>query len=109
VCRHQDEDNYYALVVSPDGTYGIAKNEDGEFNFLEEGAAPANVIHGGDEVNRVRADCSDDRLTLYANGQRLAEIQDDDFTSGDVGLIAGTRGQEGTEALFDNFVVMRPE
>jgi hypothetical protein len=60
VCRHQDEDNYYALVISPGGTYGIAKNEDGEFTFLEEGAAPANTIRGGDEVNRVRADCIGD-------------------------------------------------
>jgi hypothetical protein len=107
VCRHRDEDNYYALVISPDGTFGIAKNEDGEFNFLEEGITPANVIHGGNEVNRVRADCIGDRLTLYANGQNLAEIQDDDFDSGDVGLIAGTRGQEGLEALFDNFAAYK--
>jgi hypothetical protein len=108
VCRHQDEDNYYALVISPDGTFGIAKNEGGEFTFLQEGAAPGGVILGGDEVNRVRADCVGDSLTLYANGQRLAEVQDDDFTSGDVGLIAGTRAQEGLEALFDNFAILRP-
>jgi hypothetical protein len=44
---HQDEANYYALVISPDGTYGIAKSEDGEFTFLEKGAAPANAIRGG--------------------------------------------------------------
>ena len=37
VCRHQDGENYYALVISSDGTFGIAKMEGGEFEFIRGG------------------------------------------------------------------------
>ena len=108
VCRHQDEDNYYALVISSDGSYGIAKMEDGEFEFLDEGVDERNIIQRDDAVNRVRAVCMGETLSLYANGQLLVEIDDDDFSDGVVGLIAGTRLKDGLEALFDNFVIIEP-
>jgi hypothetical protein len=109
ICRHQDEEeSYYALVVSEDGTYGIGKSEQGEFEFLETGTAPENVIRGEDETNRVRADCIGETLSLYVNNQKLVEVQDDDFESGFVGLVAGTRLGGDTTILFDNFAIYEP-
>jgi hypothetical protein len=108
VCRHQDEANYYALVIGSDGTYGILKNEGGETEYLQEGAAPSGVIQGGESPNRIRAACIGDRLSLYANGQLLAEVQDTSFDTGDVGLVAGTRETAGVDVLFDNFVIYQP-
>jgi hypothetical protein len=108
VCRHVDDDNYYALVISTDGTFGIAKMEDGEFAFLQEGNAPAGAINPGDGSNRVRGDCVADTLTLYANDKQLLQVQDDDFESGDVGLIAGTRDKAGLEVVFDYFAILEP-
>ena len=108
VCRHVDDDNYYALVISTDGAYGIAKMEDGEFDFLEEGNAPAGAINPGDGSNRVRGDCVAGTLTLYANDKQLLQVQDDDFESGDVGLIAGTRDKAGLEVVFDYFAILEP-
>jgi hypothetical protein len=35
-------------------------------------------------------------------------VPDTSFTSGDVGLIAGTYEEAGTDVLFDNFVVTKP-
>ena len=108
VCRHQDEDNYYSLAISSNGTFGIAKMENGEFEFLQEGTAQAGMINTGRETNRVRADCIGDSLSLYANGNKLLEVQDDDFNSGAIGLVAGTRLTPGVDVRYDNFAVSRP-
>lgn len=109
VCRHQDdEESYYALVIAEDGTFGIGKSEEGEFEFLETGVAAPGVIRSGNGPNRVRADCLGDRLSLYANGQKLLEVRDDDFDSGYVGLAAGTRLSGAVTVLFDNFAIYEP-
>lgn len=107
VCRHQDGENYYALVVSSDGTYGIAKMEDGEFEFIEEGSDSSGVIKSG-AANRVRAECIGENLSLFANGQLLLQVTDDDFASGTVGLLAGTRLDGAIEMFFDNFAIYTP-
>jgi hypothetical protein len=108
VCRHVDEENFYLLLISSSGGYGIGKVEGGEFEFLEEGSDQAGVIQGGDAVNRVRADCIGERLTLYANGRELLTVKDDDLESGDIGLIVKTGSTAGLEVFFDNFVVIDP-
>jgi hypothetical protein len=109
VCRHQDENNYYSLVISSDGSYGFMKMKDGKHDFVKEGEDQANVIQRGGGTNHIRADCIGNTLTLYANGQKLLEVQDDDFASGDVGLLAGTRlTKGGVEVLFDNFAIYQP-
>ena len=42
------------------------------------------------------------------NGQQLIQVQDAEFTAGDVGLIAGTYDVPGTDIRFDNFIVYQP-
>ena len=96
------------VVISPDGTAAIAKSENNEFEFLQQGSAPAGVINSGDAANRVRADCLGDTLSLYANGQQIVQVTDDDFESGWIGLIAGTRDEPDFSALFDNLTVLQP-
>jgi len=108
VCRHTDSDNYYALVIGSDGAFGIAKSQDGEFEFLQTGTANPGVIKSGEAVNRVRADCVGETMTLYANDQKLIELQDNDFESGYIGVIVGTRLLGGVAVLFDNFAIYEP-
>jgi hypothetical protein len=38
----------------------------------------------------------------------VAETQAAEWRSGDIGLLAGTYDQAGTEILFDNFSAVRP-
>lgn len=109
VCRHVDEDNYYALLISADGAYGIAKMEDGEFEFLQEGTNQAGIIRHGAEVNRLRADCIGQSLALYANGQKLLEVQDDAFSEGYIGFIVKSRLSPGLEVWFDNFAILETD
>lgn len=109
ICRKQDNTNYYFFMISSDGYYGIGKSsERGKWLIGIEAMQPSELIQQGQSLNKLRADCVGDTLTLYINGQRLAEVQDEDFTSGDVGLIAGAYDTPGTDIRFDNFSALKP-
>jgi hypothetical protein len=109
ICRYQDSDNFYYMLVTSDGYYGIIKVKDGEMSLLggEEFGA-TDQVKGGSATNHIRGDCIGETLTLYVNGQKLDSQQDAEFPFGDVGLIAGTYGESGTDVYFDNFTVLKP-
>ena len=110
VCRHLNGDNYYTLVVSDEGPFGIGIVEDGEkLRFLQEGIAPPEVLNTAGTPNRLRADCVGTTLSLYANGVKLAEVQDSTFDAGDSGLLAGTWKETGLLVVFDNMIARSPE
>jgi hypothetical protein len=66
------------------------------------------MIAQGNAVNQLRADCVGNRLSLYVNQQKFAEVEDSDFTIGDVGLMTGAYQTPGVEVHFDNFYVIKP-
>ncbi len=108
ICRYQDEDNFYALLVSSDGYASIRQKQLGtEFTYLAEWTN-SPVINQGNATNLLRAECVGNRLSLYANGVLLIEAFDSELPSGDVGLLAGTFSAENVEVLFDNFIVSAP-
>ncbi len=110
ICRYRDENNFYMFLIASDGYYGIGAIENGgdleliSTDYLEY----SEQINLGNATNAIRAECVGDNLTLYANGTILADVRDSRFTSGDVGLIAGTFDIPGAEILFDDFVVRQP-
>jgi hypothetical protein len=109
VCRYQDNDNFYFLVISSDGYYGIGKLKGGEQKLIGmESMPPADQVNKGNAANHLRADCVGNTLTLYANGVQFPSQTDSDFASGDVGLFAGAFDQPGTDIHFDNFSVLKP-
>ncbi|HBX70334.1 MAG TPA: hypothetical protein DEH25_13385 [Chloroflexi bacterium] len=109
ICRYEDSSNFYFFIISSDGYYGLGKVVDGEQTILgAEELMPSDAITLGNVTNTIRADCVGSTLTLYANGTQLASESDTTFTSGDVGLLAGTFNDPGTDIHFDNFVVRQP-
>jgi hypothetical protein len=109
ICRYQNQDNFYALLVSSDGYYGILKVKDGVYSMVGADAMQySEAIHKGDANNHLRADCVSNGLILWANGEKLVVVRDGDFTEGDVGVIAGTNATTGVDIFFDNFVVYNP-
>jgi hypothetical protein len=110
ICRYQDTQNFYFFIISSDGFYGIGIVQDGEQSVLgeDEQLLPGDAINQGNTTNIIRADCVGNTLTLYVNGTQLASVQDDTFASGDVGLLAGTYDEIGTDIHFDNFIVRAP-
>jgi len=109
ICRYQDTENFYFLIISSDGYYGIGKVVAGDQQLIgTDSMPPSDAINQGNAHNHLRADCAGKTLRLFANGELLAEYEDDQFSSGDVGLIAGTFDSPGTEIHFDNFMVLEP-
>ena len=107
MCRYQDDANYYYLVIGADGYYSIGKIVNGEnISLTENGTSPA-ILTGQAKIP-CRVECTSDILALYANGELLAQVQDGDFSSGDVGLLAGTLDTPGANIRFTNFYVTQP-
>jgi hypothetical protein len=108
-CRMQDDQNFYFFVISADGYYGIGKVKAGAWSLLNgEQMQPNAAIHSGTQVNHLRADCIGNLLILYVNDLLVGSALDTDFTSGDVGVLAGTFATPGADVYFDNFVVYKP-
>ncbi len=110
LCRYKDSRNFYFFLVSSDGYTGIGVYKDGRRRLLtDDSLLPSEAVNRGNALNHIRADCNGYQLRLLVNGILVAEAQAAEWPRGDVGLIAGTYDQAGTEILFDNFSVLQPE
>lgn len=107
ICRYMDVDNFYFLVVSSDGYYGIGKARDGQHNLIGRTEMPPSELFDGAAVNNLRAECTGNRLALYVNGILLDVQEDTDHAQGRAGLIAGSYAEE-VSVYFDNFRVFTP-
>lgn len=110
ICRYQDDDNYYGFLVSHDGYFGIFKLQAGQVIMASENGdlQYSEAVRQGGVVNHITAICEGNRLKLSVNDVILAEIEDDSFFIGKVGLIAGAYANPGVEILFDNLTVTQP-
>lgn len=109
ICRYEDPGNFIFFLISSDGYAGIGCYVDGKKTLLsDESLLPTDAVHKGDDGNFIQAECIGDRLTLYVNNSRVAEVVVDDIRSGDVGMIAGTYADPNVEIRFDNFSTVQP-
>lgn len=109
ICRYVDVDNFYFGLISSDGFSIIGKLKDGEQQGLSSSDMEAtDGIRAGSATNAIRLDCVGEALSLYVNGAQIASAADSEFSEGDVGLIAGTFSEGGTDIHFDNFSVREP-
>jgi hypothetical protein len=109
ICRYQSVDAFYYAIISSDGYYGITKiNSDSTELLGHDELLPSSAIKLGEALNHIRFDCIGNQLSLYANGTLLDQQADNEYTYGNVGLIAGTYDRSGTDILFDDFTVRQP-
>ncbi|MBC8496361.1 MAG: hypothetical protein ISS57_06365 [Anaerolineales bacterium] len=109
ICRYQDIENFYFFIISSDGYYGVGKVVDGEQELIDtDQMYPDDAIKQGNTTNHIKADCVGAHLVLHANGTKITDVEDTTFSSGDVGLIAGTFAEAGADIHFDNFVIKKP-
>jgi len=110
ICRLVDDQNFYFFAISADGFYGVGKVKDGQVSILTGDGTmlPTATVHTGNVPNQVRGDCVGSMLTLYINNQQVDSATDSDFSTGDVGIFAGTFAQPGADVYFDNFFVLKP-
>ncbi|MFZ2097486.1 MAG: hypothetical protein WAV05_12685 [Anaerolineales bacterium] len=109
ICRYTDVDQFYYGVISSDGYYAIMKMTSGTGTPIgHDSMLQSDLITQGASTNHIRFDCVGSTLTLYVNGTQVDQQTDTDYTTGNVGLIAGTFTTAGADILFDNFFVYKP-
>ncbi len=109
ICRYKDGSNFYILAISSDGYYGIVKVQNGGLSLLgSDQMQPSEAIKQGNAANHLSVDCKGKKLSLSVNGQLLSSVEDNTFSSGDVGLEVTTRQTAGVDVLFTQFSVTRP-
>jgi hypothetical protein len=109
ICRYSSVDKYYYGIASSDGYYGIyKKTANGGTQLGQGGEQFSDKILTGAATNHIRFDCVGTTLTLYVNGTQIDQRTDQTYTDGNIGLIAGTYTDSGTDILFDNLFVYKP-
>ena len=98
---------FYALIISSDGFFAIAKRVDDDpfVTVGQEGMLASPHINKGEATNKITAICSGTRLALYVNDRFVVETQDADLVSGQPGLIVGNFEQDMASVFFDDFKV----
>jgi hypothetical protein len=107
MCRYQNG-NYYFFVISNDGYYGIGKFINGQASLMGDSDMSPIPIVQLEPLNHLRVDCVGDMLRFYVNYTEIANVQDGELQTGDVGVMAGSFSEPGVDVLFQNFVVMQP-
>jgi len=108
VCRSSNSEAFYFFAISSDGYFGLGKVKKARVTLLGQkmmAYSPA-ILQGN--PNHLRFDCIGQTLKGSVNGQAIATGQDADFSSGEVGLLAGALDSPGVGVAFDNFVVYKP-
>ncbi len=109
ICRAVSDGNFYAGLITSEGLFVVQKLVDGIYERLSgDYFGFSNAIKQGEGVNVIRFTCIGDTMTLYANGEMLASVQDSAFKSGEIGLLAGTFETAGVDIRFDDFIVREP-
>lgn len=108
-CRLREDENGsatgYVLLISGDGHFGIAELSRRSLDFLLEWHQ-SDVIKQGQAQNTLRAVCVGDYLAVYANGEFLGDVEDDQFQrAGRVALVAGVTEGESISVAFDNLTI----
>lgn len=109
ICRYRDEQFYY-FAISADGYYAIFKRDtDHHLQPLTGQAMLRSLQIRRDGVeNHMTASCQGPRLTLYVNGEQIAEVEDHTLDRGDIGMAAGTVSRGGSSVWFDDLEVLKP-
>lgn len=106
--RMQDRRNFYCFAISGDGYFLVGRFVDGVREPLAGDWTPSDAVRQGQETNRLEITARGNRFTFAVNGRTVAEVEDDRFAHGDIGLYAGSFYEGGVVVQFDNLRVSAP-
>jgi hypothetical protein len=101
-----DVDGFYMFGVSSDGHYWVQLSQGDDWSELVAWK-PSDAVRQGSAVNHLRVECDGPRMSFLVNSRLVAEVEDSMWTSGDIGLVAGTFDEAGVVVNFDNLRVWR--
>lgn len=108
--RMQGPDQFYRFEITGNGQYMLERrNADGTWTrFVEDWTDTPAINPGLNALNRLKVSAVGRNLSVYANDILLHQVSDNAYSSGTIGLDAGTFTQPGTRVAFDNVQVSRP-
>lgn len=110
MCNLQITNTSYYFAVTGAGEYAIGKYTfAGDSLLTNDGQwGESSKITPNASSYRIGADCGNNGLTLYVDGQQVDSVSDTTYTSGNVGVFAWSGEQpNGTDVSFDDFVMTK--
>lgn len=113
ICNYQDENNFYYAGFGSDGFYAIVLSQNGNDTILTD-LSEGNWLQSDDiavEADRyeVAVECARGEIKLVVDGKTIATVQDDTFTTGQIGLFVLTWDEPTADVRFDNLRVLEAE
>lgn len=98
------EGDGYLFLIQGSGSYAILRSRGRDVVPLVNWTV-SDQINVGPGSNHLRAICLGNYLALYVNDQFMADVTDDTYSSGQVGLVASAANRLGLRVEFDNLTV----
>lgn len=103
--RNVDGSNYYFYAISPLGSFSLWKLMDDEWESVLSWADSDVLATGVGAENKLGVLAEGSSITLLANDEVLAELEDDAFADGSLGLFVGSFDEGDVEVGFDNLKI----
>ena len=98
------QDRYYAFMVSPRGaTWQVSKHSASGVNVLAEGTDDS--LRGMTAADTLRVEAAGPDLTFYINDRQVAQVNDSDYASGDVGFVVETLDESLAHIHYDALMI----
>jgi hypothetical protein len=105
IVRYQDDRNFYRLDISGDGYYAVFKRKDGVWTKVQDYVETLTVKQGH-ATNHLQVIARGNQFTFNVNGETVRTFSDGDFSTGNIGVAAGTLfDNAGVQIAFDNLKV----
>ncbi len=96
--------HYYAFTISPNTkSWRVLKSSPTGLEILDEGAD--ETIHDFGEVDRLRVDANGPIFTFYINDRPVSQVEDGEYTIGDLGFIVETFDSPRAHIHYDSLTV----
>jgi hypothetical protein len=105
IFRYQDDRNFYRLDISGDGYFAVFKRKDGAWSKVQD-YLETPAVRQGTATNHLQVIAQGSQFTFNVNGETVKSFSDGDFSSGNIGVTAGTLfDNAGVHIAFDNLSV----
>ncbi len=96
---------YYYFRIGKDGAYDLTASHDTTFShdqLLKSGNAPSIIKTGLNQANLVAVVAQGSNLYLYVNQKYLAQVNDNTYKSGQIGVFGGDFASKSADVSFTN-------
>jgi hypothetical protein len=96
---------YYYFRIGKDGAYDLTTSHDNTFShdqLLKSGTAPSIIKTGLNQANLVSVAAKGSNLYLFVNQKFLAQVSDNTYKSGQLGVFGGNFTSKSADVSFTN-------